>query len=191
MSDQLTSKRASRSKFKVSLPHLLVGMGVGLIGIYLLYLGVTFRPPNFTELESVTTAQASEERSPEPVRITIPWYVDTSIRPAFFAGGKWSTDANSASYVMQSSRPGEGGNIIVYGHNTGKVMGNIRSLKGSETITLTTKDGRKYQYQVISLHEVTSNKTEFLGPTESEILTLYTCSGFMDANRFIVRAEPV
>lgn len=69
-------------------------------------------------------------------------------------------------------------------------MGNIRALTGSEEIKLTMEDGSEKIYEIEEILEVDPGQTEFLQPTDEETLTLYTCSGFMDRQRFIVQAKP-
>ncbi len=34
------------------------------------------------------------------------------------------------------------------------------------------------------------NQTDVLAPSNSEVLTIYTCTGWLDQNRFIVKAVP-
>ena len=52
-------------------------------------------------------------------------------------------------------------------------------------------DSGWYQYEVGEITEVSPNKTEVVAPTENEILTLYTCSGFSDSKRLIIVAYRV
>jgi len=49
----------------------------------------------------------------------------------------------------------------------------------------------EYSKQVKEIVEVKPDQVEYLLPTSEETLTLYTCSGFMDQKRFIVRGERV
>lgn len=69
-------------------------------------------------------------------------------------------------------------------------MGNIRALKGNEDITVITEDGVKHIYTIDTIVEVDPSETKYLEPTSEETLTLYTCSGFFDKQRFIVQAKP-
>lgn len=94
-----------------------------------------------------------------------------------------------AVFLTQSSVPGENGNIIIYGHNKNSILGNIRYLTGKEIIVLTTTFGSRYFYSIEEIKEVSPSETKFLEQTRTEILTIYTCSGFLDKNRFIVRAK--
>lgn len=135
--------------------------------------------------------QTTVENPILPTNIFIEWFVDTEIEPHIYQNGQWTTSADKASYLMQSALPGEAGNIIIYGHNTRSILGNIRALKGNEHITLTLSDGSKRNYQITTIVEVSPDKTAYLEPTDSETLTLYTCAGFLDKNRFIVQAKPI
>ena len=51
-----------------------------------------------------------------PVHIEIPWKVDVGIVPSTLKSGRWSISEVAASFLIQSSFPGEGGNIVIYGH---------------------------------------------------------------------------
>lgn len=134
---------------------------------------------------------AQGERNALPSQIFIPWRVDTLINPGALENGKWSIDQDTATYLSQSARPGEGGNIVLYGHNTREILGNIRALVPGEKITITSQDGSTHDYEVEWTKEVSAEDVSAIQPTETEFLTLFTCSGFLDSQRFIVRAKPV
>lgn len=143
------------------------------------------------ELLSQYVSQEVEGAHKRPVHIKIPWFVDVSISQQVLVDNKWTIAEKEASHLSNSARPGEAGNIILYGHNTREILGNIRALKGNEIITLTSADGTNHQYQVEKIIEVNPNQVEYLLPTKEEVLTIYTCSGFMDQKRFIVRAKRI
>ncbi|GIK83733.1 MAG: hypothetical protein BroJett025_03550 [Patescibacteria group bacterium] len=126
-----------------------------------------------------------------PTHIYIQWFVDTPISEQILDNNNWTISETEASYLKQSAKPGENGNIIIYGHNKREIMGNIRALKGNEVITITTENGDKHQYKIKLITEVEPNQVTYLLPTSQETLTLYTCSGFMDSKRFIVQATPL
>lgn len=129
--------------------------------------------------------------APHPTRIFIRWFVDTPIVDGIVEGNNWTLSEKEAVYITQSARPGEKGNVIIYGHNTRNVLGNIRALKGREIITLTMSDGSTRNYQVKEMKEIKPEVISDIQPTDYEVLTLYTCSGFADKNRFVVRAIPI
>lgn len=168
----------------------MVGLGI----VLLLLNGVhsVFRDRALSLDKQTVEAYAQPQQRPaKPTKIFIRWFVDTAITDAVYTGTKWTVSPDTASYLLQSARPGEKGNIILYGHNTREILGNIRALKGGETVLLTTEDGVGHTYRVESMAEVPPNQTELLKPTDFEVLTIYTCSGLLDSQRFIVRAVPV
>jgi len=128
---------------------------------------------------------------PHPTHLFIQWFVDTDIKDGTVIGNNWTILPNEAVYIINSARPGNAGNIIVYGHNTREVMGNIRALKGYEKIKVTLSDGTERWYQVKTMKQVLSTDVRYLEPTTDEVLTLYTCAAFADAERFVVQAVPV
>lgn len=183
-------------KLKSLISYLLSHAPETLIvsGLVLVVLSFTH---NFLRLRSLRidqdTVAAYNVSTPAPTRllpthINIPWYVDVAIDPAVYQDQTWTVSPDHASFLLNSAAPGEGGNIIIYGHNTRTIMGNIRALKGYEKITLTLADGTTRTYQVESLREVSPTDTRLLQPTDTEVLTLYTCSGILDSRRFVVRA---
>jgi LPXTG-site transpeptidase (sortase) family protein len=105
--------------------------------------------------------------------------------------GNWSISPTDANHVAYSANPGTPGNIIVFGHNTRNVFGKLRSVRPGTRILVTTGDGILYQYTVVSTDSVPTDKTDLLKPRAVETLTLYTCTGWMDSERFVVRAVPV
>ncbi len=182
-------KRSFRQRITKHIPELLIGLGVFLLLINAVHS--VFRERALAiDQQTVAAYQPLTQRRPLPVKIYSQWFLDAPITKAVYTGEKWTIPQSSAAYLQQSSRPGEGGNIIIYGHNTRAILGNIRAFKGGERITLTTDDGIEHVYVIESLSEVEPNNTELVQPTNSEVLTLYTCSGLLDRKRFIVRALP-
>ena len=131
---------------------------------------------------------------------------------------QWDTDRlyatqNRADLVGQlnnSVNPGQGGNVVLAGHNYDQgvfiwegVFINLKSLDPGDHVIAYTEGGATYEYVIQMTKKVpwqTKNDSElqkhlkFMGPSESERLTIMTCSG---ANiwpwpaRLYVVAEPV
>jgi LPXTG-site transpeptidase (sortase) family protein len=128
---------------------------------------------------------------PHPTHIYIQWFVDTAITDGTVLNDNWTLSSDKAIYVISSARPSTNGNIVIYGHNTREVLGNIRALKGYERITLTLSNGEQRIYKVTRMHQVLPTDVSWIQTTTKETLTLFTCAGFADAERFMVQAEPV
>ncbi len=184
-------KNSGKGRLLSLLPEFLIVFGV----LSVLYsTSHTYFRNRALQINQAVVAQYDEpheDTSKVPVHIKIPWYVDIPVQKEVYDNGDWTISAATASYLAQSSRPGESGNIIIYGHNKREILGNIRVLIGGEIITLTTADGTEHQYRVTETTRVEPTQVEYLQPTDEEVLTIYTCDGFMDRQRFIVRAVPV
>ena len=131
-------------------------------------------------------------------------------------GMNWDTESLFATrnrrdlvgHLEGSALPGEGGNIVLVGHNYDYVgdgvFVNLQSLKVGDKIILTTEDGSEHDYQVVKVKSVsyTGNSNidfqrhfRFLGLTNGEQLTLVSCGGVMNIaffnRRVYVVAVPV
>lgn len=176
------------------LPEFLLLSGILLVTLSLAHFILRTRSLSIDEevvAKYLETPVVSDNRSSYPVHISIPWTLDVGIDPQVYQDGKWTIAKDKASYLVASALPGQAGNIIIYGHNTREILGNIRALKGKEKITLTLRDGTTRLYQVTTIAEVSPGNPALLTQTQSETLTLYTCSGLLDSQRFVVRAVPV
>jgi len=127
----------------------------------------------------------------QPVSIAIGKTLRLPVTMGGYINGQWIVSPTHASHVGQSALPGTPGNIIIYAHNKPGLFGSLRKLKGSEEITLTSRDGATHKYQITLIRVVKTQDTRLLQPTRTETLTLYTCTGFLDSKRLVVRAEPL
>ncbi len=126
-----------------------------------------------------------------PVHISIENLIDIPIESFLVEDGSQPVSDTKATFTLDSSRPGEVGNTIIYGHNSNQIFGKMRLLKGGERIVVTTEDDQKHEYYVADIQEYNLEEVGPLHPTNEEILTLYTCAGFFDSKRLVVRAIPV
>lgn len=117
--------------------------------------------------------------------------VDIEIGDATIKDGVWAILPDSASYLLGSAGLGDNGNIIVYGHNRDSILGPIRWMKVGQKIEVEGNDGKIYQYEVTKTDTVDPDNLEYIKPTNTETLTIYTCTGFLDSKRFIVIAKRV
>lgn len=125
-----------------------------------------------------------------PGRILIPTVkIELPVLPAKVVDNDWETFADSASYLLGSGIPGREGNTILYAHNKNRLFGPIRWLKKDDQITLANKKGEEFIYKVVETKIVSPETVEVLSATQDATLTLYTCTGFLDRDRFIVVAK--
>jgi len=125
-------------------------------------------------------------------RILIPRVkLNLKITPTSIKNGVWETPQISVGHLNQSANINSGGNIVLYAHNTNNLFGPVRWLKVGDEITLLGMDGKNYPYLVSETATVKPNKVDYVLPKKTETLTLFTCTGLFDLERFVVVAVPV
>jgi sortase A len=117
---------------------------------------------------------------------------------------EWVVPENEAGWHVNSAHPGEGGNIVISGHNNsagGRVFRNLEELEVGNRVTLVTDDGESYDYQISDKEIVrafgASSETlnylhQIMQPTETERLTLISCwPSWTNTHRLIIIATPL
>jgi LPXTG-site transpeptidase (sortase) family protein len=177
-------------RFKsIVIPILLIIVGINLFvlgGIYVLYKKTTL---SFA-VAPVVTVEA-HLRQDLPTRIGIPSAkIDVAIQEAAIENGVWQTSQENATHLNTSMRPGEGGNIVIYGHNLKNIFGSLRTVKIGYKMNIKSNDGKTYEYTVQEIEIISPKHIEKVLPTDYEVLTVYTCVGFLDSQRLLIRAYP-
>ena len=116
--------------------------------------------------------------------------IDLPVIESGYVNGTWIISPNNANHVSQSASPGNPGNTIIYAHNTPHMFGPLRATTKGDTVILTLNNGAEFIYRVSQTAEVNPADVSLLRPTLTEVVTLYTCSGFLDSKRFVIRAIP-
>ena len=169
-----------------SRPRLLVGAGWGLIFIFGLYRFYSLKILSFG-----TPTATIASFGPAPIAVNIPRvFLNLPITEATVTDGTWEISPDGASHWDNSANPGEPGNIVIYGHNKTNLFGPIRWLNFGDEIILTDADGGEHVYQVTQILTVSPGQTEYIQPKQEETLTLYTCIGLFDSQRYLVIAKP-
>jgi LPXTG-site transpeptidase (sortase) family protein len=126
-----------------------------------------------------------------PVRLHLPEIIDLEIEQAILREGYYSVSQTKGTYLPISSRLGGRGNVIMYGHNLDWILGRLWRVKLGDEIVVTDERGEVWKYRVTNKVQVKPSELLWLEPTETEVLTIYTCAGFMDRERLVVRAERI
>lgn len=176
---------------QVTPTHLLVLFAVGwavmLTGIFFFFYSQTV----LSFKVAPTIVAPSHLRNAYPVKVAIESVgINVSITPANIKDGIWQTSENTATYLENSARPAEGGNVIVYAHNKPYLFEPLHRIKVGDTIALTIANGSTYDYKVQEIKVVEPSAIEEVSPTDYEVLTIYTCTGFLDSKRLVVKALP-
>ena len=127
-----------------------------------------------------------------PVEIDIPSIgISLPIDVGAIKDGVWQISYNHPTFLDTSAAPGSGGNTVIYGHNKNNIFGPIRWLNVGASIEIKGSDGKTYYYKVIKTDTVNPDNLEYVMPKNEEVLTIYTCTGFLDSKRFMVIAKRV
>lgn len=127
-----------------------------------------------------------------PVSIEIiPLSVKLTIAPARIEGNNWEISETGASYLTSSAPLKNNGNTVIYAHNKSNLFGPLTEIKIGHPITLKSRDGKIYSYSVYKIDTVTPDKVDVIKSQGREELTLYTCTGFADTKRLVVKARPI
>ncbi len=126
-----------------------------------------------------------------PAELIIPSQnIDLKVFPARYINGRWDTTTRGASYLLSSARPGLFGNSVFYGHDWTSLLGKITGMKNGDLIRVKMANGSIKDFSVTGTKVVAPDDQSVLsqnvaGPT----LTVYTCTGFLDTQRFVVVAK--
>ena len=163
----------------------------GLAWFAFLYKPLTIQTDNFAKEPIMADGAFKKDSKESDVKsIIIPRLnIDLSVLPSRIKNGYWEVSETSASHGQGSANPGEAGNVVVFAHAREGLFLELRDIKKDDTVYILTKD-RWYKYKVSEVTIVYPNDIATIAPTDSEVLTLFTCSGFFDEKRLIVKAIP-
>ncbi|RME74027.1 MAG: sortase, partial [Chloroflexi bacterium] len=114
----------------------------------------------------------------------------------------WEVADYAAGWHKNSSLPGQGGNIVLSGHNNikGEVFRYVVNLEPGDTVSLFDQEGRQFDYIVADKfilkdkgepEEVRRANARWIGPFNEERVTLVTCWPYNNnTHRVIVIARP-
>lgn len=113
---------------------------------------------------------------------------------------EWDSPGGLAGWVVTSALPGDGSNIILYGHNNlyASIFKNLGELKTGDQISLTTGE-REWTYTVSRVlflqtafadQDQSKSYEKYLEPGAKELLTLISCwPPVSNTHRVIVLAD--
>ncbi len=186
----MARKEVKRNKLKFNFKNINTPL---VLGIALIFSFIIWRYHNLRILsfnaEKVSMYKNSGIK-PSYIK-SYPVGVDVKVGDASINDGVWTILPDSVSYLVDSAGLGDGGNIIMYGHNRDNILGPIRWIKEGAVIEVTGNNNLIYKYEVVKTDVVGPDNLDYIKDTQEETLTLYTCTDFLDSKRFIVVAKPV
>ena len=162
------------------------------LGLVLIAVGLYFHSAqSVLSFDRVPDYQETVNQESLPVRVRIERIgIDLPVTESKIKNGVWEISDTGASHLGVSGRPGKS-NMVIYGHNRAHLFGPLFKIEGGDLVEIRDENDEVYIYMVEKILEVNPNQVEVIAPTEEEILTLYTCSGFLDSKRLIVVAKPI
>ena len=208
-------RRRGRSPVHI-LGLVLIGVGIGFIVFALRNDDTSPKAPAFSDASlalstptATTEPTVTSEVAEAIYRIQIPRIeVNAStIRLGLDADGNMLSPKEPmvVAWYTFSANPGQRGNIVLAGHvdyiNFGPaVFWRLRELRPGDDVILEVDEGKVFTYRVTSVSTYNADSApiqEIVGPTDSEVVTLITCTGAFNraqleyADRLVVRAERV
>lgn len=183
------SKRAKKSTSTRTRALLLLIGGVLCLSTFVGYRIHKAQRLSFMKAPQAAT-HANTTKTPVSIEI-IPLSVTLPVAPARVEGNNWEISETGASYLTTSAPLKNNGNTVIYAHNKSSLFGPLTEIKVGYPITLKSRDGKIYSYSVYKIDTVTPDKIEVIKSQGREELTLYTCTGFADSKRLVVKAKPI
>ena len=163
-----------------------------IIGITLLLTGFGLKEHRRRVLSFRGDVSQTQSVSNLPVRIEIPkTNTNLAIEPGSIVDGVWSISENGATHLISSSSPGNNNNTVIYAHNKDDLFGPIRWLNIGDEIIVTDSDDKLFKYRIVESVVTNPEAIDYVLSKDEETLTLYTCTGFADTDRYIVVAKIV
>lgn len=138
------------------------------------------------------------------VRVAAPSIkLDTGVYEVYGINGTWEVADYAAGHHYNSRNPGDGGNIVLSGHNNwhGEVFRDLDKLKPGDEIRVWTQAGQEYVYKVRKIDKLKEagvsyaqrlKNAQVLNDTPQEQLTLISCWPYTTfTHRLVVTADPV
>ncbi len=201
------SKRIKNKKLNKVIKHDLKTRVKNIISIFIKWLQGSFVIPRMAVLAGLIGAVVFLivpkifEKSPQPqpvvpiidpsipLNIEIPRLgINLPIKEATVSANDWQVYDDAVSWLKDSGSM-SGGNVVLYGHNKKTLFGSIIQLGKGDQIMIKGSTGNK-SYVVEKSYQ--THRWDLTAITAaSDQLTMYTCSGWFDANRWFVIAKPL
>ena len=188
-------------KPRFSINKIALGLSLAVLGVILVFGKA--QTTDETVLSSYTFADEPvevkgfdgngevENEGVAAERITIPGVsIDLPVSSSKVINGYWEVFEDRAGWGEGSGYPGELGNQVIFAHAREGLFLPLKDVELGMPIYVLAEGGW-FDYEIKEVREVTPDQIEVIAPTDDEILTLYTCSGYDDSKRLIVTAKPI
>ena len=181
---------------KVNLSHWLLFASLACFSftIFLLWqrhTPVTLSFTNYPQRYNSYSLTAEDPSTPNTLTIVELGIDSLPIIPGRVVSGRWPVSPKGLIHLTDSPQPGDVGNSIIYGHNWPNLLGPLSRAVPGQIIKVTNAAGELRLFSITKVSIVSPDQTDLLAPTDSPVLTIYTCTGFLDTLRLVVTATPL
>ena len=156
------------------------------VGLYQIYLS---EAPSQLSFTNYIAQKSYAQTGLAPSRVTISALgINLPVYQATIVNNIWPTSSTGAEYLTSSPLPGNKGNSIIYAHDWVSLFGPLRSAKVGEKVIVAYPDKSKKTFVIAYTSIVPENQSLILAPSTDKRITLYTCTGFLDTERFVAVA---
>lgn len=146
-----------------------------------------FFPRRWNQDYSRITNQTSTPHTPVRLRIA-KLGIDLPVDQTKRMGNSWEVSDRGISYFNSSVLPGEVGAGIFYAHNWSNLLGSLPQVKKGAEVEIFFADGVKLDFIIQNTQVVDAEYKLSLSEPDKKLILIYTCTGFLDAQRFIAQA---
>lgn len=128
----------------------------------------------------------------KPLRLTIPnLNIDIKVEETEIVDGTWSVPEHSAGFAEGSALlDEEHGNSIVFAHARDGLFRDLLSITDNAEITI-LGTSTLYTYRVSSIEKILPDEIDKIKSFGDHHLTLFTCEGWNDEYRLLVKAKRI
>lgn len=183
----MARKKTQKSRDKSDFAFKLI-----VLGILLFLLGTINHIQIFVNsvLLSYKEVPKKEIVVQNPKKILIPKVgIEAEVVEGGILNRQWILSDTKALYLPTSGKIGEGYNSIIYAHNTSRLFADLKNIKKDDLINVRDNADKDFVYRVYSVEKINPNDIRKLYSKEKNILTLFTCDGWFDKERLLVRAK--
>jgi LPXTG-site transpeptidase (sortase) family protein len=179
------ARKARKQKKENKLPKLLI-----LLGSFLLLVSLLTR----FEVSKFVIAQKEKPQiaisNESPINLSIPSLnVNVNVEQGGISNEEWILSDNNALYLPTSGKLGEGYNTIIYAHNTENLFKKLKNVEEGKVIVAKDRNQKEYVYKIFHIEIIDPKDLAKLYSKEKNILTLFTCDGWADKNRLLIKAR--
>lgn len=166
---------------------IIIGILLIIFGVFLL---VSYQTLSLPLSDSSMASESSEPLWPKWINISKS-KITVQVRAGGYENGKWILNNNFAFYLPTSWKLGEGGNTILYAHTRDRLFGSLKKTSVGDIIILGDANGKIYNYKVYSIESIKPYQVEKIETNIKDTITLFTCDGWFDEKRLVVKAGKV